>query len=105
MELTKKKMTEYIERNKLIKELEFQLEEHGNPDLDHQPIAYGSKLGIMYGLSIAKTFPAEDVVEVVRCEDCAYRDGIVDTCNNIYCRLHDGRFDKDGYCSYGKKEN
>jgi hypothetical protein len=47
---------------------------------------------------------ASDVVEVVRCKDCIYRDGPEDTCGNIYCRLHDGRFDKDGYCSYGKEE-
>lgn len=47
--------------------------------------------------------PAADVVEVVRCKNCDYRDGIEDICGNIYCRLHDGRFDKDGYCSYGKR--
>ena len=40
---------------------------------------------------------------IVRCKNCDYRDGIEDTCGNIYCRLHDGRFDKDGYCSYGKR--
>lgn len=45
-----------------------------------------------------------DVVEVVRCKDCAYCDGGEDSCGNIYCILHDGRFDKNGYCSYGKKE-
>lgn len=44
-----------------------------------------------------------DAVEVVRCKNCDYRDGIEDICGNIYCRLHDGRFDKDGYCSYGKR--
>lgn len=47
---------------------------------------------------------ASDVVNVVRCKDCIYRDGQENTCGNIYCRLHDGRFDKDGYCSYGKGE-
>ena len=58
-------MNEYIEREKLIKEFEFQLEEHGNPDLDRQPVAYGSKLGTMYGLSIAQTIPAADVETVI----------------------------------------
>lgn len=48
---------------------------------------------------------AADVVKVVKCKDCVYRDGQEDACGNIYCRLHDGRFDKDGYCSYGKEEN
>ena len=48
---------------------------------------------------------AADVVEVVRCKNCIYCDGPEDACGNIYCRLHDGRFDKDGYCSYGKEEN
>lgn len=45
-----------------------------------------------------------DVVEVVRCKDCTYRDGQEDLCGNIYCKLHDSRFDKDGYCSYGKRD-
>jgi Pyruvate/2-oxoacid:ferredoxin oxidoreductase delta subunit len=49
--------------------------------------------------------PTVDAVKVARCKDCIYRDGPEDTCGNIYCRLHDGRFDKDGYCSYGKEEN
>jgi Pyruvate/2-oxoacid:ferredoxin oxidoreductase delta subunit len=49
--------------------------------------------------------PTVDAVKVVRCKNCIYRDGPEDTCGNIYCRLHDGRFDKDGYCSYGKEEN
>ena len=44
----------------------------------------------------------ENTVEVVGCKDCTYRDGEEDLCGNIYCGLHDGRFDKDGYCSYGK---
>jgi hypothetical protein len=43
--------------------------------------------------------------ELIRCKDCIYRDGTEDTCGNIYCRLHDGRFDKDGYCSYGGRES
>lgn len=51
-----------------------------------------------------ENMPVEDMVEIVRCKDCTYRDGEEDLCGNIYCRLHDGRFDKDGYCSYGKRE-
>jgi hypothetical protein len=98
-------MDEYIKRSKLIEALEDQLEEHGNPDLDHQPIAYGSKLGITYGLALAKTFPAEDVVEVVRCKDCEYFNGEV-------CSLHSdpyGDFEvkmlPNDFCSHGEREN
>lgn len=47
---------------------------------------------------------AADVVGVVRCKDCHYRDRPDDIYGNVYCCLHDTRFDKDGYCSYGKKE-
>lgn len=43
--------------------------------------------------------------KLTKCKDCIYRDGLEDACGNIYCRLHDGRFDKEGYCSYGKEEN
>lgn len=58
----------------------------------------------MDAIECLELMPAADVVEVVRCKDCTYCDGQEDLCGNIYCRLHDGRFDKDGYCSYGKRE-
>ena len=39
---------------------------------------------------------AEDVVEVVRCNDCMHNAG-------GWCILHDACFDKDFYCCFGFK--
>lgn len=49
--------------------------------------------------------PTADVVEVVRCKDCAYCEemqGVIGMC--LYC--HRWRMDVDGdvYCSYGERK-
>lgn len=95
-------MDEYIERNKLIQAFEEQLKEHGEPNVVCQPVAYGSKLGIMYGLSIAQTITAADAVQVVRCKDCKYRR---DLDGGVKCDRMDGLLMTlpDDYCSYGRK--
>ena len=51
-----------------------------------------------------KNATTADVVEVVRCKDCSFVDGEENSCGDIYCRLHDGRFDKEAYCSYGERK-
>lgn len=89
-------MIKYIKESEAIE----QIEQY------RQPIAQMSKTWVRVidvAINAVKLTPSADVVEVVRCKDCIYRDGPEDTCGNIYCRLHDGRFDKDGYCSYGKR--
>lgn len=81
---------EYIEREVAIKMIEEDLPE----------VVYYRKED---AIACLECLPSADVVEVVRCKNCDYRDGIEDICGNIYCRLHAGRFDKDGYCNYGKR--
>ena len=81
---------EYIERKAAIKMIEEDLPE----------VVYYRKED---AIACLECLPGVDAVEVVRCKNCDYRDGIEDICGNIYCRLHDSRFDKDGYCSYGKR--
>ena len=44
--------------------------------------------------------PPADVV--VRCKDCVFCEEGQGAC--IYCRLHDTRFERNGFCSYGKKK-
>ena len=92
---------EYIEReaalNELIEELEM-----NTPMCTKEQNEY-IDLGLKIAIKDIQRMASSDVVEVVRCKDCDYCDGLEDLCGNIYCRLHDGRFDKDGYCSYGKK--
>lgn len=45
---------------------------------------------------------ADDVVEVVRCKDCVFREESQGACD--YCKLHDCRFCENGFCSYGKRK-
>lgn len=44
-----------------------------------------------------------DLVEVTRCNLCQYTDGVVNDCGDVYCFLHKGWFDENGYCNYGKR--
>lgn len=55
--------------------------------------------------------PAADVVEVVRCKNCAMykRDKELAEANycdpNFYCGLLRTEMDEDGYCSYGRRKD
>jgi hypothetical protein len=62
-------MAEYIEREKLSFHLASEIENCGEADSSHRPIAYGSMLGLKTALSYVNTLPS---VEVVRCKDCIY---------------------------------
>lgn len=42
--------------------------------------------------------PTADVVEVVRCKECKYREGSVCDYSAVYVR-------PDGYCQWGEKED
>ena len=57
-------MAEYIDRDKLIRHLEDDVEACGEPDSSIRPIAYGTILGLRGALSYARTLPKADVVEV-----------------------------------------
>ena len=45
-----------------------------------------------------KALPAADVVPVVRCKDCKYRDGTPGQPNILCAQMHE-----DDFCSYGKR--
>ena len=58
--------------------------------------------GVIY--AAIKQLPTADVVEVVRCKDCKYRDTIPDFCNVLLdgCRwASEESPDDDDYCSFG----
>jgi rubrerythrin len=57
-------MAEYIEREKLTKHIEDEIEAFGNPSESQNPLAYGGVLALKYCKSIAVTLPTADVVEV-----------------------------------------
>ncbi len=81
-------MAEYIEREKILNHLE------------------ETKAGIKTPawewlidelLKCYKTFPdTVDVVEVVRCKNCIYREDIE------WCAIHGHKIDNTDFCNYGK---
>lgn len=75
-------MAEYIDKA-LLKEL---LERYGcDKDL----------------LGIVACIPAEaDVMQVVRCKDCKYRDGTPGQPNILCAQMHE-----DDFCSYGERKD
>lgn len=44
----------------------------------------------------------KDVVEVVRCRNCIFKDDGEEE-NEIYCEQHHAYFRKSDFCNYGKK--
>ena len=46
-----------------------------------------------------KALPVADVVPVVRCKDCKYRDGTPGQPNILCAQMHE-----DDFCSYGKRK-
>ena len=101
-------MAEYIERETLINVLEGEIEDCGYADASNKPIAYGTILGLKSALSYAKSLPAADVVEVVRCKDCEY---FVIKPNYRLCSHKLNRtlnslleISSNHFCSYGKKK-
>lgn len=99
-------MAEYIDREKLIKRIQYTKMSAFVPNCD-EPII--SDAVYKQGQAIKKIiteFRAADVVEVVRCKDCVYWE----------CRGYDGRCEAyhnglirdytnyDDYCSYGERK-
>ena len=98
-------MAEYIDRKKLFERLKEETQDYD---------AVGKyKEGIIKGLNIAKSIvndpartPTEDVVPVVRCENCKHcrKDTYFDYCDK-YSRPFDKLYvEKDHYCSYGERK-
>lgn len=105
-------MTEYIEREALMQELE----EIGGCDAPPDSWADGFDKGILSAIKHVEAQPAADVVEVVRCKDCKY---FFDECcnhekNRVLHRVPDfgkhysyvGRIkvEPDHYCGHGERK-
>ena len=73
---------EYISREEILAEY----------DRQHKGPAGGAR-------KIMETWPAADVVPVVRCKDClAYESA------DGFCHVHADHMTEDGFCSFGSKE-
>lgn len=91
-------MAEYIERAEVLKKFE---EIKSSVDITFADALYLD--GVM---ELIDSVPSADVVEVVRCRDCVRRTPSADLSNSVLCTwLHDLSMPKDGYCSYGERED
>lgn len=52
-------------------------------------------------LYVSKWLDLLPYMKIVQCKDCVFNEKRQGACD--YCRLHDSRFDKDSFCSYGKR--
>ena len=48
--------------------------------------------------------PSADVVEVVRCKDCKWAE-VHKKDNGVFCEYNECGFEKNDYCSYGKRKD
>ena len=92
-------MPKYINTDKIISHLNDELEGCEDPDVYSQPVAYGTYLGLQYARSIVETAEAADVVQVVRCKDCAIPHNRWTGCP----KLNGLVTSPDFYCSYGER--
>lgn len=96
-------MAEYIDREKVIEEIYSWLDSVGSIIIGKGLSSYGELIGCMQDV------PTADVVEVVRCKDCFFyqKDKELAKANYLdpekYCALLICEIDKNGFCSYGKK--
>lgn len=93
-------MSKYIDIDKIISYLNDEIEACGDHDVDYQPITYGTYLGLKCTKSLVETAETVDVVQVVRCKDCAVP-------HNRWtgCPILNGLVTSpDFYCSYGERK-
>ena len=93
-------MARYVDADKIISHLNDNIEECQDPDIYSQPVAYGTYLGLKYSKSLVETAEAADVIQVVRCKDCAVP-------HNRWtgCPILNGLVTPpDFYCSYGERQ-
>ena len=88
-------MAEYIERNKLIEDIDVAMNNTG--------------MGRVVGETMKryiKRLPAADVVEVVRCKDCRCAQIIQTQCGEKYfeCKYFKSYVVENDFCSYGERE-
>lgn len=92
-------MPKYVNADKIIEHLNDELEGWEDCDVCFKPVTYGTRLGLEYSKSLVETAETADVVQVVRCKDCAVP-------HNRWtgCPILNGLVTSpDFYCSYGER--
>lgn len=92
-------MSKYIDIDKIISYLNDEIEACGDHDVDCQPVVYGTYLGLKYSKSLVETAEAADVIQVVRCKDCAIPHNRWTGCPKLNGLVTPPNF----YCSYGER--
>ena len=92
-------MSNYIDKDTFQKFLEDEIEACGEPDVYFQPVAYGTYLGLKYSKSLVETAEVADVVQVVRCKECAIPHNQWTGCPKLNGLITHPDF----YCSYGER--
>ena len=98
-------MDEYIDREKMIADLEEEIE-YGSGMYTKEQNDFLNK-GLRIALKDVKHMRCEDVVPVVRCCNCIHLK--TNTSKKNYCDIHSTTWDKfyvrlDDYCSYGERK-
>ena len=92
-------MPKYVNADKIISHLNEEIEACGDCDVYSQPVVYGTYLGLTYARSVAETAEAADVIQVVRCKDCAIPHNRWTGCPKLNGLITPPDF----YCSYGER--
>lgn len=96
-------MARYIDANKILSHLNDEIEGCGDYDVYSQPVVYGTYLGLAYARSVVETAETADVVQIVRCKDCAFWQDNNGGYPHQECRWGHGETpDPDDYCSFGE---
>ena len=92
-------MSKYIDADKIISRLNEEIEACGDCDVYSQPVVYGTRLGLEYSKSLVETAETADVVQVVRCKDCAVPHNRWNGCPKLNGLVTSPEF----YCSCGER--
>ena len=92
-------MPRYINADKIISHLNDEIEGCGDCDVCFKPVTYGTRLGLEYSKSLVETAETADVVQVVRCKDCAVPPNRWTGCPKLNGLVTSPEF----YCSCGER--
>ena len=99
-------MAEYIEREKVIEELNNIAIDYIKDNTIQCSIAAGVVVNIKD--TVITKQPTADVVEVVRCKDCKYQEDcarqMVHTTRDYILEVNVSTYNKVDYCSYGERK-
>lgn len=92
-------MARYIDADKIMEHLNDEIEGCEDCDVCFRPVTYGTRLGLEYSKSLVETAETADVVQAVRCKDCAVPHNRWTGCPKLNGLVTPPNF----YCSYGER--